>query len=41
MIIKENQALLKHVLKLDNYHILPCSEWECKFCECGEICEKT
>lgn len=34
------KRLLKRALKMDNYHILPCSDWECKFCEYNEICEK-
>lgn len=34
------KRLLKKALKQDNYHILPLSDWECRFCEFDEICEK-
>ena len=34
------KRLLKRALKMDNYRILPCSDWECKFCEYDEMCEK-
>lgn len=34
------KRLLKKALKLNNYQILPCSDWECKFCEFDEICLK-
>ena len=35
------KRLLKRALKIDNYQILPCSEWECRYCEYeGDVCKK-
>lgn len=34
------KRLLKRALKMDNYRILPLSNWECRFCEYDEMCEK-